>query len=91
MKRRGFMAAVAAFAVAPLALVKKPFRWDKTRIDLIESWPVQVVSAREMRIPIEIRPGGKFGSFDPEGGSLGRGYGVSYIRALNHNLSKVDL
>lgn len=42
---------------------------------------VQVVSFREMRVPLKMWPGGKPGSFDPAGGDLGRGSGPKYDKA----------
>lgn len=48
----------------------------------IEKRPVEVVSARDMRIPLEIRPGGLFGYFDAAGGDLGRGEGPLFEKAV---------
>lgn len=48
----------------------------------LEKRPVDTVSARDMRVPLELRPGGKFGYFDSDGGDLGRGGGPSYDKAL---------
>jgi hypothetical protein len=48
----------------------------------IEKRPVEVVSARDMRIPLEIRPGGYFGYFDTAGGDMGRGAGPQFEKAL---------
>src|SRR5689334_12967705 len=42
----------------------------------LEKRPAEIVSNREMRIPLELRPGGKFGHFIPTAsGDLGRGSG----------------
>lgn len=41
----------------------------------IEKKDIEVISARQMRGPLEIRPGGKFGFFNPSGGDMGRGSG----------------
>jgi hypothetical protein len=43
---------------------------------------VQVVSFREMRIPLKMWPGGKPGAFNPEGGDLGRGSGPKFDKAV---------
>jgi len=43
---------------------------------------VEKISNRLMRIPLEIRPGGDFGYFDPEGGDLGRGGGPTWDKAV---------
>jgi hypothetical protein len=39
---------------------------------------VEKVSSRNMRIPLQINPGGKAGSYNADGGDLGRGSGTSY-------------
>jgi hypothetical protein len=44
----------------------------------IEKRPVIKVSNRAMRIPLELRPGGDFAHFDPDGGDLGQGDGPTY-------------
>jgi len=48
----------------------------------IEKRDVEKVSNRDMRVPMEIRPGGRFGYFSPDGGDLGRGDGQSFEKAL---------
>lgn len=53
----------------------------------IEKRPVEVVSNRDMRIPLEIRPGGYFGYFDPAGGDLGRGAGPTFEKAIISTVS----
>jgi hypothetical protein len=53
----------------------------------IEKRPVETISARDMRIPLEIRPGGLFGYFDPAGGDLGRGEGPTFEKALINTVS----
>jgi len=40
-----------------------------------KSTEVEVISARDMRIPLDIRPGGYFGYFDASNGDLGTGDG----------------
>lgn len=47
-----------------------------------KSAEVEVISSRDMRIPQELRPGGKYGYYDPNGGSLGRGSGPTYDKAV---------
>lgn len=42
---------------------------------------VEKVSSREMRVPINTSPGGNSGSFNPAGGSLGRGSAYKYEKA----------
>ena len=47
----------------------------------IQKRDVEVVSYREMRIPLEMAPGGDFGYFDPNGSDLGRGNGPDWDKA----------
>jgi len=63
---------------------KVPTLFDReaTWFSSIEKRPVEKVSARDMRIPLEIRPGGNFGHFDPDGGDLGLGDGPSFDKAV---------
>jgi hypothetical protein len=58
------------------------FERDSVFYANIEKRPVEVISARDMRIPLEISPGGLFGGFDPDGGDMGRGEGPSYDKAV---------
>jgi hypothetical protein len=44
----------------------------------LEKRPVIKVSNRAMRVPLELRPGGDFAHFDPDGGDLGTGDGPDY-------------
>lgn len=44
----------------------------------IEKKDVEVISNRQMRGPLEIRPGGKFRFFNPDGGDMGRGGGAKF-------------
>lgn len=53
----------------------------------IEKRPVEVISSRDMRIPLEIRPGGYFGYFDTAGGDLGRGAGPTFEKAIINTVS----
>lgn len=48
----------------------------------IEKRDVEVISARQMRIPLEIRPGGKFRFYNPDGGDMGRGGGPKFDKAV---------
>lgn len=43
---------------------------------------VEQVSARDMRVPLKLRPGGFFGQFTSNGGGLGRGSGTQYDKAV---------
>lgn len=48
----------------------------------IEKKDVEVISNRQMRIPIELRPGGKFGYYNPDGGDMGTGGGPHFDKAV---------
>jgi len=56
-------------------LPKVPALFDRDDVfySTIEKRPVEVISSRDMRIPLEIRPNGNTGYYDPEGGDMGRG------------------
>src|SRR5690242_4380879 len=43
---------------------------------------VEEVSNRDMRIPVQLHPGGYFGQYNPDGGDLGRGNGPDYDKAV---------
>ncbi len=48
----------------------------------IKKRDVERISNRQMRIPLEIRPGGSFQYFNADGGDLGRGGGPSWDKAV---------
>jgi hypothetical protein len=58
------------------------FERDDTFFSQIEKRPVEVISPRDMRIPLEIRPGGKTRHWDPEGGDMGRGDTPTFDKAV---------
>src|SRR6476660_6087843 len=43
---------------------------------------VEKVSSRNMRLPLQLVPGGKAGSYSADGGDLGRGTGATYYGAF---------
>jgi hypothetical protein len=51
---------------------------DDTFYSEIEKTSGRKVSSRSMRVPIKIRPGGKFGYYDPNNGPLGLGDATRY-------------
>lgn len=65
-------------------LPKVPTLFDRDDVFYsdIDKVPVEVVSARDMRIPLELRPGGYFGYFDPENGDLGVGDAPTFDKAV---------
>ena len=48
----------------------------------IKKREVEKISNRQMRVPLELRPGGAFGYFNPDGGDLGRGEGPTFDKAV---------
>lgn len=57
------------------------FERDDTFYSQVEKRPVEIISARDMKIPLELRPGGKPGHFNTDGGDLGRGEMPLYDKA----------
>lgn len=57
------------------------FERDNKFYTKIKKRDVEVISNRLMRIPLEIRPGGNFGYYNPDGGDLGRGGGPTWDKA----------
>lgn len=55
---------------------------DDTFYSTISKSPVEKISARDMRIPLKMRPGGNFGHFNPDGGDLGLGGGPVFDKAV---------
>lgn len=62
--------------------VKTLFERDDMFYAFIKKRPVEVISNRQMRIPLEMTPGGSFGYFDADGGDLGRGSGPTWDKAV---------
>jgi len=48
----------------------------------IKKRDVERISNRQMRVPLELRPGGSFQYFNPDGGDLGRGGGPTFDKAV---------
>lgn len=55
---------------------------EDTFFSRIERKNVEIVSKRDMRIPLNLRPGGYFGIYNSDGGPLGRGDGPVYDKAV---------
>lgn len=64
-----------------LPKVQTVFESDDKFYSSIEKKNVEVVSYRQMRVPLELRPGGSFQYFNPDGGDLGRGSGPTWDKA----------
>src|SRR6266850_1558961 len=60
---------------------KVPLLYERDDILLImiqQRGDVEKVSSRNMRLPLQVNPGGKAGSYNADGGDLGRGSGTAY-------------
>lgn len=79
--------AVAEAQVAALELervipkIRVLFERDDKFYANIKKRDVEKISNRLMRVPLELRPGGSFQYFNPDGGDLGRGGGPTFDRA----------
>jgi hypothetical protein len=62
--------------------IRTLFERDDKFFSNIKKRDVEVISQRLMRVPLEIRPGGAFQYFDPNGGDLGRGGGPTWDKAV---------
>ncbi len=58
------------------------FERDDVFFTSIKKRNVEKISNRQMRIPLEMSPGGNFGYFDPDGGDLGRGSSQQWDKAV---------
>jgi hypothetical protein len=58
------------------------FERDDLFFSSIKKRDVEKISNRQMRIPLEIRPGGSFQYFNADGGDLGRGGGPTFEKAV---------
>ena len=80
--------AVAEAQVAALELekvipkIRVLFERDDKFYSTIAKRDVEKISHRQMRVPLELRPGGAFQYFDPNGGDLGRGGGPTFDKAV---------
>lgn len=62
--------------------VRTVFESDDRFYANIKKRNVEVISSRQMRVPLKLRPGGSFQYFNPDGGDLGRGGGPTYDKAV---------
>lgn len=62
--------------------IRTLFERDDKFFAHIKKRDVEQISSRLMRVPLEIRPGGSFQYFDPNGGDLGRGGGPTWDKAV---------
>lgn len=82
------MAAVNEAQVVALELervlpkIQTVFERDDMFYANIKKRDVETISYRQMRVPLELRPGGSFQYFNPDGGDLGRGGGPTFDKAV---------
>lgn len=62
--------------------IRVAFERDDKFYANIQKRDVEKISNRQMRVPLELRPGGSFGYFDADGGDLGRGGGPTWDKAV---------
>src|SRR5438093_13203859 len=80
--------AVAETQIAALELervipkVRVLFERDDKFYSNIKKRDVERISNRQMRVPLELRPGGSFQYFNADGGDLGRGGGPTWDKAV---------
>lgn len=65
-----------------LTRVQSLFERDDKFYATIRKKEAEKISSRQMRVPLELRPGGKFQYFNADGGDLGRGGGPTYDKAV---------
>lgn len=81
------MAAVESQVVATelekvVSKVRTVFERDDKFYAHIKKRNVEKISNRQMRVPLELRPGGSFQYFNADGGDLGRGGAQTYDKAV---------
>lgn len=93
------MAAQDEAAVNPLELekvrpiVKSAFDYDYMWYGDLKKKKPEVISNRDMRIPLRTKSGGKFRHYNPDGGNYGRGSGITYnkgVIGVQHLLEAVE-
>jgi hypothetical protein len=62
--------------------IRVAFERDDKFFANIKKRNVEKISNRQMRVPLELRPGGSFQYFNPDGGDLGRGGGPTFDKAV---------
>jgi len=66
------------------------FERDAKFFNAIEKKDVEKISNRQMRVPLEMAPGGSFGYFNADGGGLGRGGGPRWDKAVLNSVFMVE-
>lgn len=62
--------------------IRVAFERDDKFYANIKKRDVEKISNRQMRVPLELRPGGSFQYFNADGGDLGRGGGPTFDKAV---------
>lgn len=62
--------------------IRTLFERDDKFFSTIKKRDVEKISNRQMRVPLELRPGGSFQYFNADGGDLGRGGGPTFDKAV---------
>src|SRR5262245_59114412 len=62
--------------------IRTLFERDDKFFSNIQKRDVEKISNRQMRVPLELRPGGSFAYFNPDGGDMGRGGGPTFDKAV---------
>ena len=72
-------------------LPKVPALFDRDDVfyATIEKRPVEVISSRDMRVPLEMRPNGNTGYYNPDGGDMGRGDISDFDKAIINSVHLV--
>lgn len=65
-----------------LPKIRTVFERDDKFYANIKKQDVESISSRQMRIPLELRPGGSFGYFGADGSDMGRGGGPQWDKAV---------
>ena len=65
-----------------LPKIRVVFERDDKFYSNIKKREVEKISNRQMRVPLELRPGGSFQYFNADGGDLGRGGGPTFDKAV---------
>jgi len=65
-----------------LPKIRVLFERDDKFYSNIKKRDVEKISNRQMRVPLELRPGGSFQYFNADGGDLGRGGGPTFDKAV---------
>lgn len=73
-----------------LPKIQVVFERDDMFFSHIKKRDVERISSRQMRIPLELRPGGSFQYFDPNGGDLGRGGGTTFDKAVVNSVYALE-